>query len=86
MFLRFDFLIHACDGESAPVDRSESIFAELDLGKELLHGFMGRSFFFHCFPGFLRILIVFSGAGDKPFEDAVAKLESHRSVNIDLRS
>ena len=79
-------VIYAGNGEFVSIDRPKCINAKLNAGEKLRHGFLNRDFLFYGFSGFLGVLIVLSGTGNKLLENAILQFKAHCSVVVDLWS
>ena len=79
-------VIHAGNGKFISIDRFKCVNAKLNAGEKLCHGFLNRDFLFYGFSGFLGVLIVLSGTGNKLLENAILQFKAHRPVIVDLWS
>ena len=66
--------------------RQASFGAKLNAGEKLSYGFLNRDFLFYGFSGFLGVLIVLSGTGNKLLENAILQFKAHCPIIIDFRS
>ena len=79
-------VIHAGNGKFISIDRFKCVNAKLNAGEKLCHGFLNRDFLFYGFSGFLGVLIVLSGTGNKLLENAILQFKAHCPIIIDFRS
>ena len=68
------------------VANAENNFGMDPAGEKLCHGFLNRDFLFYGFSGFLGVLIILSGTGNKLFENAILQFKAHCPIIIDFRS
>ena len=79
-------VIHTGDGKFISVDRLKCVNAKRNAGEKLRYGVLNGDFPFYLFSGFLRVLKVFPGTGNKLFENAVLQFKAHRPVIMNFRS
>ena len=79
-------VIHAGNGKFISIDRLKCVNAKLNAGEKLRHGFLNRDLLFYGFSGFLGVLKVLPGTGNKLLENAILQFKAHCTIIIDFRS